>query len=110
MKNYLSDDDKQFLLDLVDQPNSDFNDELGGWDNYSISEDGVLTVTWEDDQGENGANRVKTGRWQLTYLGGSERSKDEPEEPERDEHGFSKHNVGLIAGTIQAAARKNRSE
>ena len=59
----LDDDEREFLLSLVDDPHSDYNDELEGYTNYGIR-DGVLTVTVQLE------GLSYDGRWRLTFLEG----------------------------------------
>lgn len=65
----LTPDDKEFLLSIVDQPNSDYDDGIEGWPNYSIAGD-VLEITFLDGTEDSGARDQLTGRWQLTFLDG----------------------------------------
>jgi hypothetical protein len=62
--------EQEMLLDIVDWPHSDYDDELDGWPNYTIGElddgDRVLLASFLDaDTGD-----ILRGRWRLTFLGG----------------------------------------
>lgn len=54
------------LLALVDQPDSDFNDneEVMGWVNFDTRE-GILTVRYENDE-----HQIREANWRLTLLDG----------------------------------------
>lgn len=73
----LATEDKDFLLQIVDNPHSDYNDELEGWPNYNTlaSDDRgnrVLEITFESD--EEPREKMK-GQWALIYLGGGKEIK-----------------------------------
>ena len=62
-------DDDEFLLGIVDNPDSDYNDGLDGWDNFNIRWDDeqqahVLTVTFESAED----NSILEGRWALRRI------------------------------------------
>lgn len=72
MSTELTDEDREFLLNLVDNPHSDYDDSVNGWPNFTI-EDGHLVVTFQDADD----NDVMDGRWLLTFVGGSVKQKGE---------------------------------
>lgn len=60
--------DAQFLMSIVDNPHSDYDDELDGYPNYGITTDPdtgaqVLRVTFEDSDG----TRLE-GEWRLSLV------------------------------------------
>lgn len=74
MSELLDDADQEFLLGIVDDPNSDYNDELDGWANYSITADPeglVLKVEFESGEENDAERTITTGRWRLSYLDGA---------------------------------------
>lgn len=80
----LTPDDEGFLLSIVDDPHSDYNDELCGWPNYDTNEVDVhgrpvLKVTFQSDGGPDGDEPVETieGRWALEFIEGGKRIKAE---------------------------------
>jgi len=70
----LSETDCEFLLNNVDNPHSDFDEEAEGWVNYTIKDD-HLTVSHQDEAGE-----ITEGRWHLTFVGGSVKTKGQDDD------------------------------
>lgn len=68
----LDTEDKDFLLQIVDNPHSDYDDQLEGYPNYNTlaSDDRgnrVLEITFQDT--DEPAETIKA-QWALIYLGG----------------------------------------
>lgn len=64
--NQLEEEDLEFLLGIVDNPHSDYDDELEGWPNYRIDQQEagpVLIITFQDEDGD-----VYEGRWALELV------------------------------------------
>lgn len=57
------DEDRAFLLGLVEKRDSDYNDEHDGYDTFTVK-DNVLTVTFED--AEDGIEMK--ARWRLVPI------------------------------------------
>jgi hypothetical protein len=62
----LDNEDKEFLLERVDNPHSDYDDSVDGYVNYYIVND-ELTVTFYDPE----TLETMRGKWKLTFIEGS---------------------------------------
>lgn len=71
MSTRLDVEQQDWLLHLVDNPHSDYDEGAEGWVNYTVTDD-HLVVTHEDEDHE-----VVEGRWHLTFVGGSVKQKGE---------------------------------
>lgn len=58
----LTDEERGFLLGIVNEYDGGYHDGLGGWTNYFIDTNGVLTISFESDR------TIVRSRWQLRYL------------------------------------------
>lgn len=73
----LETEDKDFLLNIIYNPDSDYDDGLEGWPNYDTlasDEHGnrVLEIKFQSDEEPR---ETMTGRWALVYLGGGKEIK-----------------------------------
>lgn len=64
----LTAEERGFLLGIVNEYDSDYHDGLGGWPNYYIDTDGVLTISFESDEEALTDRTIVRARWQLKYL------------------------------------------
>lgn len=62
----LNDFEQGFLRSLVDEPNSERDDEAEGYTSYTVLDDGTLEVVFVGDEG-----LTYTGRWRLELVSGS---------------------------------------
>jgi len=65
----LTNDEKEFLLGIVDRSDSDYDDGIDGYPNYSINEDGLLTITFYDPDRPDRPGTY-TGHWKLEFIDG----------------------------------------
>lgn len=59
------DQDAEFLLSIVDNPDSDYDDGLEGYPNFTVEGGNVLEVSFFDPKTEE----TVTGRWHITRIG-----------------------------------------
>lgn len=64
-------DDEKFLLSIVDNPHSDYDDGLDGYPNFTVH-NGNLKVSFYDPE----TNETLTGVWSLDLIGIETKSGD----------------------------------